>query len=782
MKRDWRIAGMVLLLAPLALAAGAQEMPLARYFGFGPIDILKVDEGIQSLTVRDFNGDGLNDIAVLNNRQNRIELFLRRVEPKSAPASARLDAADINRLAANPNFASSPILLTARPANLAAGDFNADGKVDLAFYGDPAAIYLLIQEPGESDDLRWQPIREIRIDDGLTRPNCLAAGDLNGDGRDDIALAADSGVCLLFQNDQGEFGEPRLLPAEGKIQEIRVGMFNDDPHTDLLIVTADPERPVTMRFGYGRGEFSPLVRYECESPVSVIPFDLFGGAEQELLYVEKRTGRLMARRFTPDPVDPDAGDFHSFASVYPFTSLGDAAMRDLICGDFNGDGRRDIAVTQPDAAKVSLYLQDPVRGICAHEEYPAFYKTDTLRAADVDQDGRDELILLSVEERAVGVSRFDDGRLTFPQLVEIDGQPLALDVADVDGDGWPEGVYVTRGADDRISLGFHEWIASGVDLSSVKVDLDNVQSNPDGIRVMDISADGKPDVILFRMYDDPVLVLQAADQTFETIADGGKQSGLIKAASPQNLVGSDVDGDGRRDVLVARQNFARHLRLEDGAWQIVDQFNAAGRDDQVLTAQTADLDGDGRSEILLLDARKNQLQILRADETDTYRVTRRIDVGPWVPGKPLKMLWEPFGDHSQLLLFDGAKFALLDFFEDNQTVLPAGLEPIFTQESTVEDGRYFTLAGGDLNADGRCDLVVVEYRKNHIEILTLPPGSQTPVLAARFRVFEEKSYSDSTPRAAAEPRELTIADLNGDGLDDLVTIIHDRVIIYPQDR
>ncbi|MFW6187908.1 MAG: hypothetical protein ACOC84_07930, partial [Actinomycetota bacterium] len=65
-------------------------------------------------------------------------------------------------------------------------------------------------------------------------------------------------------------------------------------------------------------------------------------------------------------------------------------------------------------------------------------------------------------------------------------------------------------------------------------------------------------------------------------------------------------------------------------------------------------------------------------------------------------------------------------------------------------------------------LVLVEYRKNHLEVLTLPPASQTPVLATRFRVFEEKNYSDSTPRAAAEPRELTIADLNGDGQADLL--------------
>jgi hypothetical protein len=77
---------------------------------------------------------------------------------------------------------------------------------------------------------------------------------------------------------------------------------------------------------------------------------------------------------------------------------------------------------------------------------------------------------------------------------------------------------------------------------------------------------------------------------------------------------------------------------------------------------------------------------------------------------------------------------------------------------------------------------MVEYKHNHVEILALDEQFK-PVPAMRFKIFEEKSYRDSkqTRQSGVEPRELKVADVTGDGKDDLVTVIHDRIIIYPQD-
>ena len=138
------------------------------------------------------------------------------------------------------------------------------------------------------------------------------------------------------------------------------------------------------------------------------------------------------------------------------------------------------------------------------------------------------------------------------------------------------------------------------------------------------------------------------------------------------------------------------------------------------------------------------------------------------------------GPDKSIMLFDGDKFALI-------TPPAAGpprrvkLEQQFSYETKIKEGRYGQLTAGDINSDARCDLIMVEYKRNHIEILALNEDFM-PTPALRFKVFEQKSYRDGRRREyPVQPRELTVADVTGDGKPDLVTIIHDRVIIYPQD-
>jgi hypothetical protein len=76
---------------------------------------------------------------------------------------------------------------------------------------------------------------------------------------------------------------------------------------------------------------------------------------------------------------------------------------------------------------------------------------------------------------------------------------------------------------------------------------------------------------------------------------------------------------------------------------------------------------------------------------------------------------------------------------------------------------------------------MVEYHNHNIEILTLD-SNMKPIPATRFKLFEQKSYRDKKRgKSGIEPREMNVADVTGDGKNDLVTVIHDRIIIYPQD-
>ncbi|MHC4325908.1 MAG: FG-GAP repeat domain-containing protein, partial [Planctomycetota bacterium] len=179
---------------------------------------------------------------------------------------------------------------------------------------------------------------------------------------------------------------------------------------------------------------------------------------------------------------------------------------------------------------------------------------------------------------------------------------------------------------------------------------------------------------------------------------------------------------------------------------------------------------------------KGRLQILKAGTDKTYRVEKSLDVGKFNSAAHLKMLFAPLtgNEVESLLLFDSKKFAIVTPLRNGNSA--QHLEQQFSYETKIKDGIYGNLAAGDINSDGRTDIIMVEYGRSHIEILALD-ASIKPVPAMRFKIFEQKSYRDAKgrPKASAEPRELTVADVTGDGKDDLVTVIHDRIIIYPQD-
>ena len=76
---------------------------------------------------------------------------------------------------------------------------------------------------------------------------------------------------------------------------------------------------------------------------------------------------------------------------------------------------------------------------------PAWSGRKTVRLADLDGDGKDEVYVLSEQEKQIGRSVFDKGRLSFPTPLPITGEPVAMDVADLDGDKTPEILYVAHG-------------------------------------------------------------------------------------------------------------------------------------------------------------------------------------------------------------------------------------------------------------------------------------------------------------------------------------------------
>jgi len=192
---------------------------LAEYYGFGEIEIVKLDWGIMGVQVADFNGDGRNDIAIVNNQKARIELLIQKeaVGPGETEVAVDPNDVDVNTLTPPTRFESQPIAVSQRVYSLVCGDLNSDGLTDLAFYGEPKGLYVILQKASEAPagkpkSLSWRTRKEIKIDDGLAIPKALVCADLNNDGADDLALAGRDSIYIVLQKEGGS-PENAVCPA-----------------------------------------------------------------------------------------------------------------------------------------------------------------------------------------------------------------------------------------------------------------------------------------------------------------------------------------------------------------------------------------------------------------------------------------------------------------------------------------------------------------------------------------------------------------------------------------
>jgi hypothetical protein len=171
-----------------------------------------------SIAIADLNGDGKNDVAV------------------GVTDSGGLDVIGILMNNGDGTLAAA-VKHRASPYGLVAGDFNADGKVDLAVTSRAGTVSVLLSRGGgtfaPSVDYTVggiDPGNMVRVSG---RP--LASGDLNGDGKSDLALASDDGnLAVLLNYGDGTFFHAVDFAAGGNLWSVAIGDLNGDGKPDLV--------------------------------------------------------------------------------------------------------------------------------------------------------------------------------------------------------------------------------------------------------------------------------------------------------------------------------------------------------------------------------------------------------------------------------------------------------------------------------------------------------------------------------------------------------------------
>src|SRR6516225_2951356 len=242
------------------------------------------------------------------------------------------------------------------PSSVAIGDLNGDGRLDLVtanIGGDPlgtptpaGTVSVLLGNGGGT----FSAATQYPTGTGLPGAQSVAIGDLNGDGRLDLAVAnSSSSISVLLGQAGGGFLtlSPRALSPVNNFSSVALADLNGDAKLDLAVTNAG-SNTVSVLLGNGTGGFSAATPYATGlGPDSVAIGDLNGDGRLDLAVANHDSN-------TVSVLLGNVGGGFQQQTQYP-TGLGPSsvAIRDL-----NGDGKLDLAVANADSNNVTVLLND----------------------------------------------------------------------------------------------------------------------------------------------------------------------------------------------------------------------------------------------------------------------------------------------------------------------------------------------------------------------------------------------------------------------------------------
>jgi hypothetical protein len=387
------------------------------------------------------------------------------------------------------------------------------------------------------------------------------------------------------------------------------------------------------------------------------------------------------------------------------------------------------------------------------------------------------VLIAAPDEGAIGVAKVDaKGRLSFPEPLGFKGEKLlALDVADVDGSGKPAVMAVLA---NKVAGGTSWQLArlatNGAEAASV--DLGKLPVDPNALWLVDLNRDGLKDAIVFLPTEMPRILLGKAGEGRSTFEELKTQDvpglGILKSALRSALFFGDVDGDGKQELLVPGPNFARAFTLgAKGVPVVVGQWNLDDSGAKVGAVTAGDLDGDGSPEIVLSEKSTKTLRVLKLVD-GAVRTLARVELGDL----------EPKGLRVADVNGDGAQDVVLLCADRFGVVLAGRSDPGFVEvtdfETPLKNAFLDQVAFGDVNSDGVTDAVMTDTSQHRIAIAAWVNGALAHVL--QFPIYEESIF-ERDGGGGKEPRELVLADVTGDKKTDIAILVHDRVIVYPQE-
>jgi hypothetical protein len=317
------------------------------------------------------------------------------------------------------------------------------------------------------------------------------------------------------------------------------------------------------------------------------------------------------------------------------------------------------------------------------------------------------------------------------------------------------------------------WDAKGKVWQEKREELEGLTGKVNALRLMDADQDGAKDLVLFSAIASAQIRLARGDAALVKVT--GLPDSLTSKLLPGALTEGDVDGDGKAELIAAKDQLARAFVVDAaGKAHIVEQFNAPSASARVAAALVSGTGAD--TQVMLVDTQGERLHLLRRGEDKVFRVERSRELGVTAL------------DEAKLVTTPGGQ-RLLCLSKDRFEVMPihgAGLElkPHTTFDSELKDTKPTDLLAAAFSGSGVDDLVMIDATATRVLefFRAASPEAHEWQSVLYFPVFQGDPHYRGKQGYEFEPHDYAVLDINADGLLDLCLLVHDRLLLYVAEK